>query len=195
MQTDLITDNMKEEKYIQKAISLFKSEGMSMPIEIVAERIGVTKKTLYNNFESKDGLISRCMEKIMEDFRSDMECLCNPSLGVQESFVAGINALRAFFKGLSSTFLTDFFKLYPNRASSDHTIGFEIFTTKLADHIKWGQREKFYRKEIDSDLTAKYIAFSVFGYFRKYILTGGEFSAEHYFSQVIDFNLNALLTK
>ncbi|NLD20902.1 MAG: TetR/AcrR family transcriptional regulator, partial [Bacteroidales bacterium] len=55
---------MKKDKYLDKAITLFKKEGVSMPIEVIAEKMGVSKKTLYNNFESKDGLIEQCMESV-----------------------------------------------------------------------------------------------------------------------------------
>ena len=183
---------MKEDKYIDKAITLFKKEGISMSIETIAESIGVTKKTLYNNFESKDGLIDKCMSKVIADLDRDLECLNDETKDLRTCFSEGICVLVNFFRETSPKFLSGMMKYYPQLASSDHDAGRELFNQKLHQHIARGQKEGVYRQEIDSKLISGYISYSIFSYFKKSVMHDGDFAAEHYFNQVIDFNLKAL---
>lgn len=184
---------MKVDKYLQKAILIFKTEGLSIPIDTIAEKIGVTKKTLYNNFESKDGLIKRCMEKVLHDFCTSVECLNDTSKDVQECFIQGINAARNYFREISPVFLNEMLKFYPLLANDDHNLGYKFFIEQLEKNIIRGQRENVYREDIDASLIAGYIAYSIFAYFRKSVMMNNKSSAEHYFKQVIDYNLKALL--
>ncbi|MCF0175488.1 MAG: TetR/AcrR family transcriptional regulator [Bacteroidales bacterium] len=186
---------MKEEKYLEKALALFKSEGVSMSMDTIAERMGVAKKTLYNNFESKDALVGRCMESVLNNLRERLACLEEPSVPAKESFSAGIMALRGFFLEICPVFLKEMLDYYPNLASSDHDAGSAIFVEKLTCHIERGQQDGSYRPEIDARLMSGYIAYSIFSYFRKNVMRGGDCTADHYFSQVIDFNLAALLNR
>lgn len=183
---------MKEDKYLDNAIALFLKEGISMPIDIIAERIGVTKKTLYNNFGSKDGLIDSCMSRVFNNLGESLECLNDESKDVQTCFSEGICALVNFFKETTPRFLSDLMRFYPKMASVDHDAGIELFNEKLRQHITRGQKEGIYRNEIDARLISGYIAYSIFSYFRKSVMHDGDFAADHYFNQVIDFNLKAL---
>lgn len=184
---------MKEEKYIEKAIALFKQEGIAMPIDTIADYIGVTKKTLYNNFESKDGLIEKCMLKILDDLRAALACLTDESKDVRECFTEGITVLVDFFRETSPKFLSGIARYYPQIATNDHDAGRELFNEKLQQNILRGQEEGVYRNEIDAALIAGYISYSIFSYFKKSVMHDGDFAAQHYFKQVIDFNLKALI--
>jgi len=183
---------MKKDKYLDKAITLFKKEGVSMPIEVIAEKMGVSKKTLYNNFESKDGLIEQCMESVLNDLVEKMECFTDENIAPEECFIAGINVLRLFFKESSPFFLKDMLTLYPNLTSNEHTTGYELFVEKLQSHIARGQKKAVYRNDIDSNLMARYISYSIFGYYKNYVMTEGQYTTDHYFNQVINYNLKAL---
>ncbi|MBZ6077930.1 TetR/AcrR family transcriptional regulator [Microvirga puerhi] len=54
-----MTENPTRERIISAAIKLFYGEGIrSVSMDAVAEKAGVTKRTLYYHFESKDELIA-----------------------------------------------------------------------------------------------------------------------------------------
>ena len=44
----------RKEKYAAKAMEVFRQSGLHISIDEIAEKSGVTKKTLYNHFESKE---------------------------------------------------------------------------------------------------------------------------------------------
>ncbi|MBP9987556.1 MAG: hypothetical protein KBT44_06520, partial [Bacteroidales bacterium] len=104
----------------------------------------------------------------------------------------GITVLVDFFRETSPKFLSGIARYYPQIATSDHDAGRELFNEKLQQNILRGQREGVYRNEIDAALIAGYISYSIFSYFKRSVMHDGDFAAQHYFSQVIDFNLKAL---
>jgi AcrR family transcriptional regulator len=183
---------MKESKYLEKVILIFKTKGLSLSMDEIANYIGVTKKTLYNRFESKDELIRRCMVKVTEDVCSSVSCMNNPEKNVKDCFKDGINALRSFFREMTPVFFNDMLKSFPLMITEDHQMGSKYFVNLLKDNIERGKSEKVYRQKIDSALMADYIAFSIFAYFRKSVMMDSKYSADYYFRQVIEFNLNAL---
>lgn len=186
---------MTKEKYLSTIIPLLKNEGLGLSMEAVANKIGVTKKTLYNIFESKDKMIEDCLEEVFFQFQDNLSCMNDTSIPVENRFEAGVKALRQYFKEMSPMFMKDLMECYPQKASLDHSTGSSYFEMKIAHNISEGKESGVYRSDIDPELFAKYIAFSIFSFFQKEVMNKNTYSADYYFDQVINFNINALLKK
>lgn len=186
---------MTKDKYLSAIIPLLKEEGLGMSMETVAQKIGVTKKTLYNRFSSKDQMIEDSLEMIYRQFNEDLACMDDESIPIDKRFEMGVTTLRLYFKDMSHAFMRDLMKLYPQKASLNHSAGLSYFEEKIAGNIEAGKRSGVYRSDIDSSLFAKYISFSIFSFFQKEVMLGNSYSASYYFEQVIKFNINALLIK
>lgn len=62
----------KREQLIQAALELFLRQGFhAVGVDAIAERAGITKKTLYHHFKSKDELILAVLRYRDERFRND----------------------------------------------------------------------------------------------------------------------------
>lgn len=186
---------MKKEKYLSAIIPILKEEGLGLPMETIAQRIGVTKKTLYNVFSSKDKMIEECLGLVSSRFRESLECMEDGGIPIAERFKMGVTTLRLYFKDMSHAFMRDLMVQYPQMASLDHSAGRSYFEEKIARNITCGQKEGVYRKDIDPALFSQYISFSIFSFFQKEVMMKNTYSADYYFKQVIDFNINALLEK
>ena len=184
---------MKKEKYIEAIIEVLKEEGLGLSMETIAQRIGVTKKTLYNRFSSKEAMLDDCLEQISNDFMESLSCMDDESVPIPVRLERGINCLRHYFKKMSHTFERDLQEMYPQKASIDHSNGSTFFENKIAENIVKGKEEGIYRADVDSVLFAKYISYSIFSFFRKKVMMEQDYPAEYYFKQVINFNINALL--
>lgn len=186
---------MNRDKYLADIIRLFKEEGLGLSMETVAQKIGVTKKTLYNRFASKDRMIEECLEQVSRNFRESLECMDDESIPVEKRFEMGVSTLRRHFREMSHAFMRDLMEMYPQKASMDHAAGSSYFEEKIARNIEEGKKSGVYRKTIDAGLFAKYISVSIFSFFQKEIMMKNTYSADYYFQQVIDFNINALINK
>ena len=186
---------MDKNKYLSLIIPLLKEEGLGLSMDAVAQKIGVTKKTLYNQFVSKDQMIEECLKMVSAQFRASLSCMDDESVPVEKRFADGVTTLRLYFREMSRVFMRDLMEYYPQKASLDHTAGSAYFEEKISENIEEGKRRGVYRPDIDSSLFAKYIAFSIFSFFQKEVMMRNTYSADHYFEQVIKFNINALLIK
>lgn len=188
----VILQCMKKEKYLDRIIPLLKGEGLSLSMDSIADKIGVTRKTLYNNFSSKDELLKECCERLLEEFRQMTVCLTDTKVPVEKGFRDGVLGLYNFFRTASHVFTRDMMQLYPELAYGSHNSGSVLFEERLRENIMRGQKEGVYRKDIDTRWMAHYIAFAIFGFFQKYVMGGRICTPEEYFAQVTDFMLHGL---
>jgi len=186
---------MNKEKYLSRIIPILRDEGLGVSMDVIAERTGISKKTLYNQFSSKDELISVCVGLFQQEFRERLNIFTNSELSVQDGFCKGIEEVRLFFTECSHSFVKDLSQFYPKIARASHIGGFEMFEHQVRLNIERGISEKVYRHDIDAHLLAKYIVVSIFGFFEREVMKNANYSVDHFFSQVIDFNMNALLAR
>lgn len=186
---------MNKKKYVAAIVTLFKEEGLSLSMDAIAERIGVTKKTLYNRFSSREGLIDCCIDAMNEELRENISCLSDENVPAPEGFSRGITGLKDTMYGITHVFMRDLMSVYPQKAASDHAVGSALFEDMLRQNIERGKAAGIYRQSIDAGLFSKYISYSIFSFFFKNIMRGGAWSSDSYFRQVIDFNINALIDK
>ena len=55
------------DKYVAQLLKLFKKKGLQLTMDVIAKELNITKKTLYNNFTSKDVLMRAVMKYVLED--------------------------------------------------------------------------------------------------------------------------------
>lgn len=184
---------LENNKYTKKAIGIFKSEGLNMSMEELAQRMGVTKKTLYNRFGSKEGLIEQCMKTVIGEFTECSDTLTAPGRSAADNFVAGINKLKVYFADLSPVFLRDLQQQYGDVALSGHRTGMQIVEERLEANIKMGIEEGAYRRSIDPELIARYLSYSLFAFFVNHIMRRHTYTADYYFDNIIELYVNGLV--
>lgn len=185
---------MRKDKYLDRIIPLLKEEGLSLSMDSIADEIGVTRKTLYNNFSSKDELLKECSGRLLDEFRQMTVCLNDTKVPVEKGFRDGILGLYDFFRTASHVFTRDMMQMYPELASGSHNSGTVLFEERLTENIRRGQAEGVYRKDIDTGWMAHFIAYSVFSFFQKYVMGGRICEPQEYFTKITDFMLCGLKT-
>ena len=68
-----------KDKYTVQVFELFKQYGLSLNMEQIAHELGLTKKTLYNNFTSKQELISTVVNHFYSFLEDEMTKAMNDS--------------------------------------------------------------------------------------------------------------------
>ncbi len=106
---------MKDLNYIlEKVLALFKRYGTrSVTMDDIARELGMSKKTLYQEFADKDELINRVIDFDMEQSRVFLEEVQqSDSNAVQELFMVNrrMHSVRSLY---SPTFYFDLKRYYP----------------------------------------------------------------------------------
>lgn len=181
--------------YIKKAISVFKHDGLRLSLEETAGKIGVTKKTLYNHFSSKDELLMECIQFISSEFQRELSELDNPNLSAIENLRNGFLGVNRFFTMLSPVFFHDLMRLNPNQAMSEHMIGSAFFLSKIQTNLKQGIGEGVYREDLNIELISQYMSYSIFGFYINGVINHNSLITTSYFQDIIEYNLRAIVSE
>ena len=60
-------------KYTDELLQLFREKGLALTMDEIAARLHLSKKTLYNIFTSKRGMVKAVMEVFFADVKRKME--------------------------------------------------------------------------------------------------------------------------
>lgn len=183
---------MKKEKYLEKIVELVKDIGLDFSMEAIAESIGVTKKTLYNQFTSKELLIEDCMKYMANELECATHCMVDESIPASEGFRQGITNMKDKMFDISHVFLRDLQLVYPDKATRDHMIGTQLFEKMLCKNIENGIASGEYRSDIEPALFAHFIIYSIFSYFKANVHQRSGWSSEDYFRRVTEYHLRAM---
>lgn len=78
-----------QERILQAAAQEMNSRGVKFTVEAVAERVGISKKTIYQHFSSKDAVITALVEGAVADMRRQEQLLlADPTLDFVERLAA-----------------------------------------------------------------------------------------------------------
>lgn len=90
----------KREKLLQSAIKLFMKKGFhAVTVDVISEEAGITKRTLYHHFKSKEELILAALRYRDEQFRNDfMRVVEGRTEGSQDRLLVVFDVLEEWFK-------------------------------------------------------------------------------------------------
>lgn len=187
--------NTNKNKYIDKAISVLKQDGLRLSLEEIAGKMGITKKTLYNHFSSKDELLKECIQSISDDFRETIKGLDDNNNSAIDNLRNGFSRLNHFFTVLSPVFFYDLMRLSPNQAASEHMIGSDFFKQKMEANLKQGINDGIYHSNLEVELTSCYMSYSIFGFYINSLINNNPYISKTYFEDIVEYNLRALVSE
>ncbi len=141
-----------KERYVLGLYQLFRKRGLALSMDEIANGLNVTKKTLYNNFISKEGLMRTVMQHIIED----VEVKINISL------LKGKNAIEALYytssmmneklEEIGPLLLHDSAIYLPDLKVLDHTNRLSFYSKIISENLLRGIDEGLYREDINREL-------------------------------------------
>jgi AcrR family transcriptional regulator len=184
----------RKEKYAAKAMGVFRESGLHISIDEIADKAGVTKKTLYNHFESKEGLLKYCLQTFVNDLGKKIAIMYSEEVNAIEGFKSGIYGMGEVFHSMSPVFFNDLRKMFPEVSGVQHKAGFGSFLEGMMKNLEKGKMEKLYRQDIDIEMISRFFITSVVSFFISSVMTRSDYSAKDYFRSMIDYHLHAVVT-
>lgn len=146
------------EKIIEEAGKLFVQHGTkSVTMDAIAQSLGISKRTIYENFKDKDALLSNFLsESILTHKKSAIEIMNNSKNVIEALFSFGEYNSNVY-KQINPCFFSDIKKYHPDiftKVMSDGEIhNYEVTFTML----KRGVNEGIFIKEIDLKIVNLFI--------------------------------------
>lgn len=140
------------EKIIQTSRDLFFQRGLkSVSVDDLCTELGISKKTIYTQFGSKDEIVSHLVsDHLQHDFEAIQLIRATSKNAINELLaICEFNCVQ--HKAMNPIFVNDIKKFYPQEwIKIEHFLGSHI-NTCIAENIKRGQEEGYFRLDIRID--------------------------------------------
>ncbi len=129
----------------------------SITMDMIAEHLGVSKRTIYENFKDKDELLNSCINAAMNDQRVRNDEIILSSSNIIEATFKFIENSINIIKLINPAFFYDIRKYYPGIWSSKIKENNARNLNRTIELLNKGIDENLFREEINVEIVAKLI--------------------------------------
>ncbi|MEO9871289.1 TetR/AcrR family transcriptional regulator [Ekhidna sp.] len=185
-----------KEKILHSAQELFIQYGIrSVTMDDVARSASMSKKTLYQYFDNKDGLVSEVAMKHFEQETEEFTQIEDVANDAINEILLVSQCLRKHVFRMNPSLLYDMQK-YHGKAW-DNYLQFKHSTIRghIQRNIERGQREGYFRNEIDAKVLSIFRVEGVQMVFNPKVFSREEFEFAAVQLQILDHFIHGLLTE
>lgn len=183
------------EKIVVGADELFVRYGMrSVTMDDISSHLGMSKKTIYTAFEDKDEIVLAVTTRRLQEMSGECEAIIHSATDEVAGLVELSLCLKRNFKDMNPVLLFDLFKYH--RKAWDVWIRYknEVIRELIADQIRSGITNGYFRNDIDPDIISVYRVEQVQMAFDPQIFPHSRFNLIDVQMQLFDHFVLGLLT-
>ena len=184
-----------KERIQEKAHDLFMQYGIrSVSMDDIANSLGMSKKTLYQNFVDKDELVEGVVDSHIAVMQTECgNCHNAAKDAVHEIFLTMENIIQQL-SNMNPMVLNDLAKFH-FRSYERFKVHKNKFLAKLIrENIEWGIKEELYREDIDTDIMSKFRLESMMIPFDVSVFPPGKYNLGEISGQIIEHFVYGLAT-
>lgn len=141
-----------KEKYVCLVYELFRHKGLRLTMDDVARELSLTKKTLYNNFSSKEELMRTVMKHVLEDVEFKINLALNQGKNAIEALYHTSNMMNKSLEEIGPLLLNDSSTYLPDLKLLDHTNRMSFYSRIISENLDRGISESLYRDDLNKEL-------------------------------------------
>lgn len=141
-----------KDRYVTKVYELFRKKGLNLTMDDIAFDLKITKKTLYNNFNSKDELMRTVMEHVIEDIEFKINISLNQGKNAIEALYHSSGMMNKTLEEMGPLLLSDSSKFLPDLKVLDHTNRMSFYSRIIKENLDRGINEELYRPDLNKEL-------------------------------------------
>ena len=185
-----------EERNLKEVGEMFMTYGVrSVSMDDIARQLGISKKTLYQNFNDKNDLVEKVTISVINERQGEYDEVTKVASNAIEELYLMSKCLRKHFAELNPGLVYDLKKYHTS--AWDKFMEYEHITVfeSLKDNLKQGKEEGFFRKEIDINILAKLRVEQIHMSFNPHVFPKDEFDFTNVQMQMFDHYVYGLLTE
>jgi AcrR family transcriptional regulator len=142
---------MLRERILQTAVTLFTRYGIKgVSMDQIANEIGISKKTIYVEFESKEEVLFECINYEIQKMNGIMEKIVRNSSSALEIMVKLSTNTHSYFSSLCPSFIKDIRKF---DKSCELLMDFNLkFKDRVRQHLVMGVEDEIFIRDLDYEL-------------------------------------------
>jgi AcrR family transcriptional regulator len=184
-----------KERIQEKAHELFMQYGIrSVSMDDIANSLGMSKKTLYQNFVDKDELVDGVVDGHIAIMQTECgDCRKEAKDAVHEIFLTMENIIQQL-SNMNPMVLNDLAKFHFSSYQRFKEHKDKFLAKVIRENIEWGIREELYRSEIDTDVMSKFRLESMMIPFNISLFPPGKYNLADISGQIIEHFVYGLVT-
>lgn len=145
----------KKEQIIMQVFELFMRYGIkSMSMDDIALQMGMSKKTLYQYFASKDDLVNAVLEKHLEMDQCKVKSLISSKNNAIDDLMHIATTVNDTLKQINPSIHYDLEKYHPQAWKKFGDYKRNFIQENIKQNILKGIKEELYRSDINVDIVA-----------------------------------------
>lgn len=155
-----------KEKYTAKVFELFKERGLMLNMEQIATALGLTKKTLYNNYSSKQELISTVFNYFYSGLDSKIQLSILERSNAIDAFIDISAIITEEIDKLGSQLLKDISIYNSTPSVMSFTDRMSFYSKIVKENLQRGIDEGLYRENVNIDFTTLFYTSAIEQFYR-----------------------------
>ncbi len=146
-----------KETILKKALELFTKHGFkSITMDDIANELGISKKTIYQHFSSKNELVKNAVDFVYDSAMEKLKSVQGNCLTpIHEHFEMKNCVADLFGFNIQAATIYQFHKYYPKLAERIRQRRHNDYEFTILRNLKEGVEKGYYRKEIDIDFVGQ----------------------------------------
>ncbi|MFD2523758.1 TetR/AcrR family transcriptional regulator [Emticicia soli] len=184
------------ERILQTAEALFRKFGIrSVTMDEIASELGISKKTIYQNFEDKDSIVHEIARLNMMCDIEESERIHKESANPIEQVFREATLLRKQASTINPAVFYDLKKYHPKTWQLFQEYNKVNFLEIVKNNLREGIEQGFYRAEIDIEILARLRLEEVECAFNRDVFPPEKFNQTEVHTTFIDHYLRGIMTQ
>lgn len=141
-----------KERYVTQLYKLFRKKGLQLSMDQIARELKLTKKTLYNNFESKEELMRTVMQYVLAEIEFKMNIALTHGKNAIEALYHTSAIMNKYLEEIGPLLLNDTATCLPDLKLLNHTDRMSFYSRIITENLTRGKSESLYRDDLNISL-------------------------------------------
>lgn len=175
------------QRIVSKAYELFMRYGIrSVSMDEIAQQLGISKKTIYQFYTDKDKLVEDAIEIVLKINRENCLTQQQTSSNAIQEVLLTIETVKQMLSKMNVAVIYDLEKYHINAFNKYNDYKKQFLYTIIVNNIQRGKSEGLYRKEIQTNLIARFRLASLFLIFNPEIFPDEQFTLPELIAETTD---------
>ncbi len=185
-----------KEKILSKAADMFLSFGFkSVTMDDIAREMGISKKTIYAHYSTKLKLVQASTFYVLEKVNETICSVCSANYDPIKEIFTIKSMVNDQLKNERSSPTYQLQKYYPRIFQQVKDNQFKSVHLCIAENIKRGIQEGYYRSEIDIDLITRFYFSGIMNLSNREVFPSERYSVTELKDAFIEYHIRAIATE
>jgi len=180
---------------LDTATELFLNQGFkSITMDDIAQRMAISKKTIYSHFNNKEAIVDAVTDTIFENVCCGIDHICERHHNPIEEIYEIKKLVMLHMRNEKSSPWYQLQKYYPKTYHSIKKRQFSYMQDCVTDNLKRGLEEGLFRENIDIEFVSRIYFVGVTGIKDGDLFPASQFDGNNLYEQYLEYHLRGIVT-